>query len=106
VAALQSLDELRSAVAEDMVLASTLHVPGHHLLACRAEAFGTPFSAPPLQTLESADSLGEDAKQVRTAQPCVVQAGCEAAAGWLGRPHLNRALSRCEAAAHRARGRL
>lgn len=43
VAVLQSLDEMRAAVGEDMALASTLHVPAHHLLQCQAEAYGTPF---------------------------------------------------------------
>ncbi|GBF96146.1 hypothetical protein Rsub_08894 [Raphidocelis subcapitata] len=63
IAVLQSLDEMRAAVGEDMVLASTLHVPAHHVLACKAEAYGTPFSAPALQALHAATSLAEDDKQ-------------------------------------------
>jgi hypothetical protein len=76
--------EMQAAVGEDMALASALHVPGHHLLACQAEAFGTPFSAPPLQSLESAASLGEDEKQVRA--PPRGARGAEAGRGWAPPP--------------------
>lgn len=42
LSSLASMDEVAAARA-DMVLASTMHVPAHHLLNCQAESYGTPF---------------------------------------------------------------
>ncbi|KAI8474306.1 MAG: hypothetical protein J3K34DRAFT_465786 [Monoraphidium minutum] len=52
VAVLQSLDDIRGT---DAALAATLHAPAHQILACQAEAYGTPFKAPALQALDGVD---------------------------------------------------
>ncbi|KAI8464853.1 MAG: hypothetical protein J3K34DRAFT_525846 [Monoraphidium minutum] len=62
VAVLDSLNLMRASVEEEVVLQSTLGVPAHHALACRLEAYGTPFSAPRLQDIK-AGHLTEDDKQ-------------------------------------------
>ncbi|GBF98321.1 hypothetical protein Rsub_10984 [Raphidocelis subcapitata] len=51
VAVLDSLNLMRASMEEEVVLTSTLAVPAHHALACRIEAYGTPFGAPPLQAV-------------------------------------------------------
>lgn len=44
VAVLDSLNLMRASMEEEVVLQSALGVPAHHALACRIEAYGTPFS--------------------------------------------------------------
>jgi hypothetical protein len=43
VAVLDSLSLMRASMEEEVVLQSALAVPAHHALACRIEAYGTPF---------------------------------------------------------------
>jgi hypothetical protein len=43
VAVLDSLNMMRASMEEEVVLQSTLAVPAHQALACRIEAYGTPF---------------------------------------------------------------
>jgi len=43
VAVIDSLNLMRASMEEEVVLQSTLAVPAHQALACRIEAYGTPF---------------------------------------------------------------
>ena len=43
VAVIDSLNMMRASIEEEVVIQSTLGVPAHHALACRIEAYGTPF---------------------------------------------------------------
>jgi len=45
-----------------IVFQATFQVPAHHAIACRIEAYGTPFNAPHLQA-EDASHWSEDDKQ-------------------------------------------
>ncbi len=47
VAVLDSLNLMRASMEEEVVLQSTLAVPAHHAIACRIEAYGTPFTCAP-----------------------------------------------------------
>eukprot|EP00775_Hariotina_reticulata_P011854 gene11854-11998_t len=49
IAVQDTIDLIRSSVEEEIVFEATLQVPTHHVIACRIEAYGTPFNAPALQ---------------------------------------------------------
>jgi hypothetical protein len=44
VAVIDSLNLMRASIQEEVVMQSTLAVPAHQALACRIEAYGTPFA--------------------------------------------------------------
>lgn len=47
VSVLDSLDLVRSTMEEEVVFQATLQVPAHQALACRVEAYDSPFATPP-----------------------------------------------------------
>ena len=61
VAVIDSLNLMRASVEEEVVLQSALGVPAHHALACRIEAYGTPFAAPALRAARGAGGVGAGA---------------------------------------------
>eukprot|EP00882_Tetradesmus_deserticola_P014367 GHRQ01015278.1.p1 GENE.GHRQ01015278.1~~GHRQ01015278.1.p1 ORF type:complete len:202 (+),score=50.79 GHRQ01015278.1:846-1451(+) len=62
VSVLDTLDVLRSSIEEEIVFQATLQVPAHHAIACRIDAYGTPFATAPDLTADP-QSLSEDDKQ-------------------------------------------
>ncbi|WIA33343.1 hypothetical protein OEZ86_006480 [Tetradesmus obliquus] len=62
VSVMDTLDLLRSSVEEEIVFQATLQVPAHHAIACRIDAYNTPFAnAPALYA--NPQQLTEDDKQ-------------------------------------------
>uniref|UniRef100_A0A383WHL5 Uncharacterized protein n=1 Tax=Tetradesmus obliquus TaxID=3088 RepID=A0A383WHL5_TETOB len=47
VSVMDTLDLLRSSVEEEIVFQATLQVPAHHAIACRIDAYDTPFANAP-----------------------------------------------------------
>ena len=64
VAVLASLDDLNAGALRtfggDAVMESALHVPTAHVLACQVDAYGSPFAAPELQSLQQGPLTGQD----------------------------------------------